>query len=239
MNFARCGWVLLAFASACQAGGSVQGEKPLFYRDLNELFSGECRDLAKAAATGDVKRLSRLLTDGLDVNCSGYRGITPLYWAIAARRTSRSGLGALLEAGADPNLPVFDGTPLIHFAAMREEPWILAAVLSHGGNPNSVEASGGTTPLFSAVSHAAVVALVEAGADIDYKSKSGRQPLSALTGSRLYESVYYLLQRGADWQIKEFITTTHNIASTWDTRSPQYVWYLKTVDFLRERGVDI
>ena len=231
-------YVLLLFAVGCQ-GAAMKNEKPLFYRDLDELLSGDCRALAEAATAGDVRKVSKLVNQGVDANCTGYRDITPLYWAIAARRTSRSGIESLLEAGADPNRSVAGGTPLIHFAAMREESWILQEVLRHGGNPNAVSERGGETPLFSAETHAAVVALVEAGADIDFTSQYNRRPLSALAGARMYESVYYLLEQGADWQVKEFIAVTKNISGTWDTRVPEYAWYRKTVDFLRKNGVDL
>lgn len=238
MRMICLGWFLLILATSCQ-GAEVKDEKPLYYRSLGELFSGDCRTLAAAAASGDVKKISRLQESGLDANCTGYRGVTPLYWAIAARRTSHAGIEALLLAGADPNRPVYDGTPLIHFATMREEPWILQTVLQHGGDPNAVSDRGGETPLFSAETHAAVVALVEAGADINFTSRYNRRPLGALAGLRMYESAYYLLQRGADWQVKEFIDVTRNISGIWDTRGPDYPWYLKTVEFLREKGVDL
>lgn len=238
MRVTGLGWMLFILTTGCQGAG-VKEEKPLYYRSLDELLAGDCRALAAAAADGNLRKISKLLEGGLDVNCTGYRGITPLYWAIAARRTSRAGLESLLQAGADPNRLVSHGTPLIHFAAMREESWILQAVLQHGGDPNAVRESDGSPPLFAAETHAAVVALVEAGADIDFTNQYNQRPLSALAGYSMYESVYYLLQHGADWEVKEFINMTRNISDTWDARSPNYAWYLKTVEFLREKGVDL
>ena len=232
--------VLLFFSAGCQ-GGAVQREKPLVYRDLSELLSGDCRALADAAASGDLKKITRLISGGTDVSCSGYYGVTPLYWATAARSTNRAGLEALLKAGANPNQLVADGTPLVHIAAMRgdEASWVLETLLRYGGDPNAVAERGGTSPLFAAENHAAVVTLVEAGADINFVSEFKRRPVSSLAARNQYESVYYLLRRGADWQVPEFINVTRNIASRWDTRSPQYAWYVKTVDYLRAKGAEI
>ena len=238
MKVPSLGWFLLALAASCQGAG-MKDEKPLYYRSLDELLAGDCRALAAAAADGNRRKISKLLESGLDVNCTGYRGITPLYWVIASRQTSRAGIEALLQAGADPNRPVSDGKPLIHYAAMREEPWILQAVLQYGGDPNAASESDGSPPLFAAETHAAVVALVEAGADIDFTNKYNQRPLAALASYGMYESVYYLLQRGADWHVIEFINMTRNISGTWDTRSPNYFWYLRTVEFLHDRGVEI
>ena len=229
---------LLLSLAACYS--PVVREVPLFYRDLDELLSGDCRALAAAAAAGDVDGVERQVSKGTEVDCTGFAGVTPLYWAIAARRTSRVGLRALLEAGADPNRLVSDGFPLVHVAAMRAEPpWVLDIMLEHGGDPDVADLRGGTSPLFSATTHAAVVALVEAGADIDHVSRYNRRPLSSLAARGQYESVYYLLQRGADWQVEEFIGITRNIAPTWDTSSPEFPWYEMTVEFLRAQEVDI
>ncbi len=163
---AQLSFLLLVFLVGCH-GRAVPQDKPLVYRDVHELFSGDCRALAIAAASGDLETIKQLASSGVDVDCTGYARATPLYWAIAARRTNRSGLEALLESGANPNHLLLHGTPLVHIASMRadEASWVLETVLRHGGDPNAVEARGGTTPLFSAGTHAAVVALVEASAD--------------------------------------------------------------------------
>jgi len=224
-------------ANVCQAGNPQSG-KPLFARSADEIFSGQCLELARAAADGNLKRMTALLGDKELVNCRGYADTTPLYWAIAERRGSVEGAKRLLESGADPDQRLEDGDGMLHIAVLRGEARFVQLLLDHGANPNLV-GRGGWTPLFSLQNGSVDIVrlLVEAGANPDYQTSFGETPMTYLAGTRQYGAVLFLLESGADWKQKDkrghSLSRVVEIGSVnWDTRVPEYQNYLKVLAFL-------
>jgi len=224
-------------ANVCQAGNPQSG-KPLFARSADEIFSGQCLELARAAADGNFKRMAALLGNKELVNCRGYADTTPLYWAIAERRGSVEGAKRLLESGADPNQQLEDGDGMLHIAVLRGEAKFVQLLLDHGANPN-LAGRGGWTPLFSAQNEGAEIVpiLLRAGANPNYQSSFGETPMMYLAAGSQYGVVLVLLESGADWQLKDksgdsLLDVMEVGRANWDTQSPEYSNYLKVREFL-------
>ena len=86
-----------------------------------------------AARVGDLESAKLLLAAGADVNDADAWGVTAL---TLAEHSGFTELGLyLLDKGADPN-KYDNGFAAIHEAIMRRDEKMVAALLSHGANPN-------------------------------------------------------------------------------------------------------
>ena len=87
------------------------------FMSLETMFPDESvRALAKAAAKGRVGTVEELVDLGVDVNASGTKGATPLFWAMS----NYNGFKKLLELGADPNVIFGNGGSIMHIAVWIE-----------------------------------------------------------------------------------------------------------------------
>lgn len=76
-----------------------------------------------------------LIRHGLDVNAQDRYGMTPLHYAMRSKNVAAA--TALLEAGADPNIPNIENvTPLACIGGMPEQLGLLKLMLDKGGNVN-------------------------------------------------------------------------------------------------------
>lgn len=126
-------------------------------------FSGRNTPLARAAGSGDLAAMTKLLDHGADPNASGGHGMTPL--ASAARNGRVEAIELLLARGADPHrgCGVNGWTPLLH--ALHKNQLAAAERLIATCNPPSAELD---SALFMAAGYAqteAVAALLKRGAD--------------------------------------------------------------------------
>ncbi|QNO14322.1 ankyrin repeat domain-containing protein [Alkalicella caledoniensis] len=162
-------------------------------------------DLALAVEKEDANSIEEILKTNpelINFHDDNY-GITPLLWAVGVRKY-KSG-EALLKCGADPNIPAKGelGTPLL-VAVMK--PWddkyvdntnIIELLLKYKADPNKGYIGEDTLMMESGTSslHRAVYmgiektkVLVEGGADINIKTKSGRTPaINALIDGSFYK----------------------------------------------------
>lgn len=119
---------------------SDQADEPfrLNGRSAASVFSdSKVAELANAACDGAATRVKPLVQDGADVNGQGTQGITPLIWAMSCH--NYAGISALLEQGANPNLPMANGSTAVYLAAGGSDPKILPLLLDHGGNPKEMK----------------------------------------------------------------------------------------------------
>jgi ankyrin repeat protein len=151
----------------------------------------------------------------------------------------------LLEAGADPNGQLQDGTGILHLAAMRGDPGMVRMLLDSGANPNA-EDELGQTPLFYLEPGGAGVlqVLLDAGADVDHQAKFGKTPMMSLVATGQFQSIFVLLSAGADWSVKSrsgdsLPSMLRRIEPTLDHSASQYVWFLKVHEFLVSKGADL
>jgi len=101
----------------------------------------------------------------------------------------------LANCGLRPDLP-----PLI-VAAREGRADLIPALIKHGADPNQRAGVNGWTPLMHAIhkdQKGSVIALLDAGADVNARSGGGSNPLLMAAGYGYTDIVNILLDRGAD-----------------------------------------
>ena len=170
--------------------------------------NGRCNEgstpLVIAAANGRAAVARALIAAGADLNAHTSRGDTPLDYAVDSGALEI--VQILIDAGADIHSAAHDGgITVLHRAAKSNEPglipYLLAAgagcYLNHPSNPSRTL----FTPLIVACSvgnKAAVEHLLEAGADLEAKSKLGATALHWAAVRDEHEIVELLIAAGAD-----------------------------------------
>lgn len=95
--------------------------------------------LAKAILADDPAKVAACARTLPSLDPVGAKGLTPLLYALRNRKLAAA--RALLTLGANPNAAGCDGgTPMTEPAVA--DPALLEVLLSHGGNPAAVDASG-------------------------------------------------------------------------------------------------
>ena len=111
-------------------------------RKHNPQFIPE-KGLQAAAEAGDCAEILRYLKAGVDINAHEYAfGKTPLFFAVLGEKPKAVKL--LLDAGADANAALRDGTTPLH-CAMGLEIWNL--LLDAGADANARDMEGETPVL--------------------------------------------------------------------------------------------
>ena len=180
--------------------------KLLIRMDLETMFSDEkLRALAYAAGKGRISSINRLLASGVDVNATGTRNATALFWAMR----SEKGFRHLLKAGANPNVKFGDGGTVMHWLARREDCSLLETALAYGGNPN-LKASLFNAPVaFETINPGknkgvpeCLTVLLNSGADIDLTDDKGYTMILWAADLARFDIALYLLDKGASLTFK-------------------------------------
>jgi ankyrin repeat protein len=231
----------LAFLGGC---GNKKRQPELFFKDPQVL------ELVKAASSGDVETIERLVKAGVDVNARGERGLTPLWWTM--RSANKAGFKRLLELGADPNVWA-DEDFATSSSVMTDAVWLatdtewLELALKHGGDPNLKDLTG-RTPLFRvAISpnrKKVVELLLEAGADVNHQTKrSGDTPLIAAASMNAFDVVWQLIEAGADHRLTDggvdLAYQTVLRSQSLDPNSDVGIARIKVAAFLEKNGIDL
>lgn len=157
--------------------------------------SGET-PLHRAAAADEVSIVNYLLEHRADINARTNHGTTPLH--VSTLRTGR----LLLEAGAQIYLEDKDNKNVLHYALQRDMISIHECrQLLRYDVPVNTRDSEGRTSLHQACiagAHEVVLALIEAGADIEAYSKGIGTPLHTAARLDLADCVKALVESGAD-----------------------------------------
>ncbi|XP_064155435.1 serine/threonine-protein phosphatase 6 regulatory ankyrin repeat subunit A-like isoform X2 [Anguilla rostrata] len=113
--------------------------------------------------------------DKEQINRKDYYGKTPLYWA--AYKGQRSSVELLLKCGADVNSQCKHGGTPLH-AAVGLFPDCVLVLIQHGADVDLPDIWG-VTPMYLAACSgqiACIHLLVQAGAKVNYKNKTGEAP---------------------------------------------------------------
>ncbi len=206
--------------------------------------------LVRAVGQGDIESIDRLAAAGANVNAlgrnskaRGWQEMTPLLWSRLAGR--KNAFRRLLELGADPNATVRGVGSIVRFAAGSDDSEWLQIALAHKGNPDIVTGKIGDTPIFRTIQRESLKnleILIEAGADLNHKTKSGDPPVNFAAAINRFDAVYCLLEAGADFGIKsgkqEYDLPYEVINTPIGPGGEQWRWREKVIDFLERHEVD-
>ena len=153
----------------------------------------------RAAASGDVKLLTAILTEAkVPINRRNADGTTPLMLAVANGHRACAEL--LLRYGADPAIRRVTGTHALYFACQSGLTQMVTLLLRYSA-PVDQPAYEGTTALFVAVedNHVEIVQLLlQHHADVNKRAGSGYTPLMIAVKYNYLQMAEMLLERGAD-----------------------------------------
>jgi hypothetical protein len=155
--------------------------------------------LVEAVLAGDDQRIRELVAAGADPNAVDSRG-TPLLQR-AMRREDHSVYRLLIELGADPTRGDRDGRTALHLATMGRSSFWLEDLLGRGLSPDLPNTITDAPPLFDALRarlRRNVDRLLEAGARLDVRDRSGTTPLHQAALVKDTASVLKFLEAGAD-----------------------------------------
>ncbi|XP_048258039.1 ankyrin repeat domain-containing protein 50-like [Haliotis rufescens] len=154
----------------------------------------DCDDLHDASRLGNLEKVKRLLSRGVDVNCRVEGSRTPVMGAAGEGHTDVVEL--LVSKGADVSLVDKDGDNILHLACIGGHLEIVKFVLSLNVVDINSRGRGSMTPVMRAawIGHTDVVELlVSKGADVSLVDKDGDNTLHfACIGGHL-ETVEFVL----------------------------------------------
>jgi len=211
------------------------------FMSLENMFIDlQVRELAKAASEGDVRKIDDLVNKGVDVNALGVSNATPLYWSMK----NIVGFKKLLSLNADPNVIFDDGGSVMHWAAKNENPSYLNNALMNGGDPNLAAGQFKQSPIFETISIFGEIGnsyklelLLNAGADINFKTSKGDTPVLVAASLGRFDIVYELLKQGADFKSRN--SNGRDLAyylrikrKALDKKHELFMWLEKVTDWL-------
>lgn len=113
-----------------------------------------CFPLHFAAKAGHLEIVSRLLKEGVDVNCVNNQNVTPLLFSLSNNHPRVSEL--LIERGANTQIQSEDGETPLHEASGHGQTEIVKRILKDGSSPWSATHWFGRTPLGLAIANSHV-----------------------------------------------------------------------------------
>ena len=123
--------------------------------------------------------IKMLIAHGARLDATDHNGLTPL--AIAAQHAKVKSTRALLEAGANVNVPVTEAgyTPLM-LASRSGSNELATSLIEHGANVNATNLGGVTALMIASAGNRSAIAglLLESGADFNARTEDGRTALS-------------------------------------------------------------
>ena len=170
--------------------------------------------LHRAAHDGDVAAITRLVSNGADLESRDEAGRTPVH--IAAFASNDDALEALAEAGADMNATENQDYDAVTIAAVANDPEFLSLALRLGNRADLVTSPYEGTALIAAAHlghHEVVRRLIAAGAPLDHVNNLGWTALieAVILGDGCPDqvaTVKALVEAGADTSIADRRGTT-------------------------------
>ena len=217
--------------------------KSVFNMPIEKIFVREGSfKLAEAVKEKKHDEIRKLITSGIDINILGKGGFTVLM--VALLKDDIVTFSLLLELGANPNLPLENGSSVMYQSVIFGDIKFLKEALMFKGNPNIYNNETKRYALHEAVAPQKleyVKLLVESGADMNVVDGVNSTPLLTAGSLEQYDVAYYLLLNGADYKIgnrwnKTIVDRINE--SFLDHNAEQYQYLLKTKKLLIKNGVD-
>jgi len=223
-------WLLVA--SGCDLSMSPSAGTPTQQSkySLDRVYKDpKAQALALAAEQGNAAEVQRLMKQehvNPDVIFSDDDSGMPLVaWPVFT--LNPTGLKALLDNGADPNVrkpgqhrrqykdgsqgnPHFDYDNAMVWAAKQDDPIYLKLLLDHGGDPNTRNGNDESLLFQSYIWHNQwknVQLLVERGADVNSLTQ-GESIVNDYASLGGFEQAYWLLQHGADPKAETWVQSS-------------------------------
>lgn len=246
--------VVLSLCAVCLTiFGCQQEDKNLLGDDIR-LFKGQAWELAQAVESQDTLKIKQIIAEhkiAVDYQEPKF-GETLLEWAVWTNHYDSS--KALLENGADPNLQDhYNGYTAFTFAAAKfETSQYVKLLLKYKADPNVIAKNVKSmypSPFIAAAYHRleSTKLLADAGADINYISKTNKNALSAAFTFDKVDIVHYLLiDKKADFNqpfgqtVNGQDITITNLLRGWlfPLNSKEYKEKMEIVNYLKGKGVD-
>ena len=190
----------LRLVEAVQSGSRETVRSLLNERvDVNATQPDGATALHWAAHRDDVEIAELLIRAGANTNGANDYGVTPL--SLACTNGSAAMVEKLLEAGANPNVSLSSGETPLMTCSWTGNVAAVKLLLARGAGIDAKETRRGQTALMWSLEqkhHSIARVLIEHGADVRARSKSGFTPLLFAARQGDLESVRLLLAAGAD-----------------------------------------
>ena len=167
--------------------------------DVNAAEGDGTTALHVAAEVSDLPIIDALLLAGADVNAKTRFNVTPL--ELAAVNGDRAAIERLITAGADVSATSREGQTALMTAARTGKLDAVESLLAHSAAVDAAEGFRGQTALMWAAGEGhldVVTALVNAGANVNAKSKAGSTPLLFAVRGAHVDTLRYLLDHDAN-----------------------------------------
>ena len=152
-----------------------------------------------------IRKILPLLFICIFLSCGILTAQTPLSQALAAHDTALA--SKLIAAGENPNQPTAQGSLLIMYCRYSEADPMALFLLKHGAKSDTLRTPAGRTALHMAAAYYGCEplgqALLDAGADINARTKDGATPLMLAALSAKLRLVKFLIEKKADINLKD------------------------------------
>lgn len=199
------GWIALCLMLMVQGCKQNMDLKPDNY------FSGQQLTLARAIENGNIDDVLKLAPE-TDLNKPGKEDMTLLFWAVMNSINDKKTtehlkiITVLVKAGADPLQPRPNGgsSPAQFVLKADSNVWI-KAMLDGGLSPNAKDKTFGEPIIFQTIEAKNIEtlqAMLDKGSNIDVTDSLGKTLLIDALDYSAYDHVLFLLERGANSEIK-------------------------------------
>lgn len=155
--------------------------------------------LAEAVRNNDTALARELIAGGANPDATDDKGVPLLQWALL--RQDRDAFRLLLDLRADPAAGNAQGQTAMHLAAMAKDGFWRDTLVERGVSPDIANTVTGAPPLFDALRARQpdnIAWLLDAGARLDTRDRSGTTPLHQAALVNDLASVLRFLEAGAD-----------------------------------------
>lgn len=203
--------------------------------------------LCESISKNDVRKVEALLNEGFNIEAPGKDGMTPLYWAW--KLNNKKMLLLLLKDGyANVRYPAYKGNSVLDEIISLEDKEYIQLVKPYWLTKEDFK-NNRETPMHNAIMQSSlerVKKLVKYGTDINQQNAMGETPIILAGKIVQFQTVYYLLKKGADPTRRDrtgtsivFYIRMHYHNPCFKHEGMRFDYLLKCVDLLKKKGIKI